>query len=679
VVGFRRHARFPRLVSAVLAALSVVVLTPATIARAGFVTGDRIDLKVLVVDDGSPWVAGLAQELATEGVAYTDVSLSSATRPTITAAFLASGTEAFYQAVIVPNETGGGLPAAEFAALTAYETQFGIRQVDAFTWANPAAGLNYASDPATTYIGSLDGRTATVTAAGKTGGFGYLQGPIPFDTGSYAYVSTPLSPLPAGATFSTLISAPVPNTANSGSIVGDYSHDGRDELVVTAAMSYYQFQFRTLAHGIVDWATHGVHLGYQRNYLTFHFDDVFNSNSTWDAVHHCTPGDDCPRNADGSSIYPVVNSRMGLFDVTNAVLWEQLNNFRITLPFNASKTSIFDLTTQAFVATKAQFDWLSHGYQHIAQGCVQNFAVIPWQCKTDPVTGAVQYVSQADIYNEIHNNVTAGRSLGLPFNASEYLSGEHSGLSILPQQPADNPNFAAALTQAGITSVGADASRQPVQRTVGSALTVPRHPTSLFFNAATTAQEVSEYNWLYTSAANGGSGICTANPGTTTCIEPLAPATGFQSYIVPTDVAIDLRSILNNDPRPFYGHQSNLAGDHIGLTLMSAILAKYRATYTPSTPVTSVTMTDAALLLSQQSAWTAASTAPAAPVQGYIQNGQVHVSGSTAVAVPLTVPPGTVQGVVAFGTAYGGEQSAWIRVPAGGLVLTLPAAGFYRA
>ena len=56
-----------------------------------------------------------------------------------------------------------------------------------------------------------------------------------------------------------------------------------------------------------------------------------------------------------------------------------------------------------------------------------------------------------------------------------------------------------------------------------------------------------EYNWIYTSVADGGSGICTANPETSTCIAPLNVNTGYASYIVPTETRIDMLHILGND------------------------------------------------------------------------------------------------------------------------------------
>ena len=62
-----------------------------------------------------------------------------------------------------------------------------------------------------------------------------------------------------------------------------------------------------------------------------------------------------------------------------------------------------------------------------------------------------------------------------------------------------------------IAYTASDASRESASRLVGSTTTVPRHPMNIFYNAGTYGDEVSEYNWIYTSGANGGSDICTDN------------------------------------------------------------------------------------------------------------------------------------------------------------------------
>ncbi len=297
------------------------------------------------------------------------------------------------------------------------------------------------------------------------------------------------------------------------------------------------------------------------------------------------------------------------------------------------------------------------------KGCVQNFTVIPWACTLDS-QGQVVWVPQATIYNEIHNNIVAGQALGLPFDATEYLSGEHSGLFLLPQQPLDNPNFAAALTQAGIKTIGSDASRDNVSRQVGSATTIPRHPTALYYNTATQAQAVDEYNWFYTSTANGGSGLCEA---TSTCITPLDPATGFTSYIVPTDAAFDMGFILSNDPRPFYAHTTNLTGDRLAYNLLDTILGTYRAAFTPATPLTNLTLTQAAIELQRQTQW---ATTGADAVTGYVRSGQITITNTAGVSVPFTAPAGTTVGGATL-APYGGEVSAWLAP--GSKTGTLPA------
>ena len=227
---------------------------------------------------------------------------------------------------------------------------------------------------------------------------------------------------------------------------------------------------------------------------------------------------------------------------------------------------------------------------------------------------------------------------------------------LLPQQPVDNPNFGAALTQAGIASIASDASRDPGTRQVGSATTIPRHPTALYYNTSTQAQAVDEYNWLYTSRANGGGGYCEDNPATATCITPLDPASGFTSYIVPTDAAFDLSFILSNDPRPFYAHVSNMTDDRLLYLLLDSILDTYRAAFTPATPLVNLTLTQAANVLDLQTKW---ATTGADAVTGYVQNGQITVTNTAGVSVPITAPAGTtITGATL--ESYGGEVSGWL-------------------
>jgi hypothetical protein len=276
-------------------------------------------------------------------------------------------------------------------------------------------------------------------------------------------------------------------------------------------------------------------------------------------------------------------------------------------------------------------------------------------------------MSQADVFAEINDNIVAGQSLGLSFDPKEYLSGEHSGLLSTPQQPIDNPNFVKAVSQAKLVAIGADASRETGARKVGTATTVPRHPVAVYYNVATQAQEISEYNYFYTSAAAGGSGNCDSNP--LTCLPAPLGATGYTDYIVPTDAVWDLKFILSNDPRPFYAHVSNLAGDRIAYPLLERILATYRAGFSNATPLVNLNFTQAAQVLTRQTAWAAAGLSASPSVTGFVQDGAVQIASAGSTQIPLTVPEGTKVGGAAFGESYGGERSGWIT---GNLTATLP-------
>jgi hypothetical protein len=117
---------------------------------------------------GAP-VAAIRSRPRSEGVPYTTVDLGDTGRPAVTAAFLADRVNgvprARYQGVVLPNEAPFGADPAERTALEAYERTYGIPQVDASTWAHPEVGLDCTSDGG--YAGGLDGRDATVTAAGR--------------------------------------------------------------------------------------------------------------------------------------------------------------------------------------------------------------------------------------------------------------------------------------------------------------------------------------------------------------------------------------------------------------------------------------------------------------------------------------------------------------------------------
>jgi hypothetical protein len=644
-------------------ALSVAVLVLPVRARAA--EGQRVDLTVLVVIDNGAAAQGIAEELDVEGVPHVTVDLRDSHRPTIDDAFLSdtvdTGPRAKFQAVVLPNENPFGAGSAELAALARFEKTFGVRQIDAYTYANPAVGLHYASNPG--YIGSLDATTAQLTPAARTGPWSYLRGQVPFDAdaGSYGYLAVPLADDPAtGSHFEPYVTEPIPGTSATGALAGVYSHDGREELVLTFSSNFFGQYFRLLAHGLVTWMTKGVHLGYHRNYFAVHVDDLFLGNNRWSHSGHCTPnsGDCAP------SVPSTTPVRMTPADEAFAKSWQTTHAFTFDFLFNAyghDKITGPDPLTDALITDRASFRWVNHAYSHPFLGCVRDFSSIPWRCTTDATSGAVNYASQADIVYQVSRNIAWAHDHGLAIDPAELVTGEHGGLRILPPQPADNPNLAPALQQTGITWLGSDSSREATQRQLGPALTLPRYPLEIYYNAGTKTDEVSEYNWTYTSKANGGAGSCERS-SVSTCIAPLDPTTGYDSYIVPVEVRKALRHILTDDVRPHYVHQSNLAEDRLLYPVLDSVFASYAAMFADNSPLVDLRLRDLATQLRRQTTW-AGTTASA-----YVLDGQVSVRAPAGVDVPITVPEGA--NGANFGDPYGGERSAYISSDGSPITLT---------
>ena len=698
----RRSRPRRSLLSLIVAAGMIAVpagLFASTTAQALTAT-QRLDLRALVVVSGNPGcdytVDALETAMTQAGVPYTEVNLSNAGRPIITDAFLSttqpSGiAEGFYNSVFMTNDnpfasfcltTPDATATAEMTALANYETTFGVRQVDSYTFPGASVGLTSG------FEGSLDGMSATVTAAGLAGPFSYLNGPLPIDnydpnvSESYGYLGIPAPA--AGQTFTPLVDAPIPGGTTRGSLAGVFSDGSRQQLVLSFLANANQTYFQALAHGIITWATNGVHLGYSRNYFSVVVDDMFSDDSQWSPAGHCTPGEDCPI---GSTI-TTPNLRMVPADVTAAVTWEAQNNFRFTFAFNGEASDsitgalpgqpantaglVDDPLTDALLANKSAFDWINHTYSHLHLGCVQNITVRPWVCQTtdgQPVncpsvtTCNILWQTAATIEPEITNNILFAKANGITIDPTELVSGEYSGLYYLPQEPIDNPNFITALNATGVKVTAADASRQFTTRPVGNAITSPRYPMSVWYNVDTVQSEIDEYNWLYAAPPNGG-GFCQSNPAIVTCLP--APLTytsptnnGFLSYIVPTETRLDLQHIMTNDPRPHYIHQPNLTGDRIVYPVMNSILGSYHSFYGASAPIVELTETAAANIEVQQQAWQ--NTAPTA-VTAYLQNGNVTVQSNDATThnVPVTVSPGTTVNGAAFGTPYEGDLSGWL-------------------
>jgi len=647
-------------------ALGQGVVEPS-VAEAQLVLNRRVDLKILVLSAGDVGTAMFKAGLDEGLVPYTEIDLTKSGRQVINDAFLADTVSLFtrrakFQAVVLPNEAPSQLTAAELAALDKFEREFKIRQFDSYVYPSPAVGLNWPANPG--YLGPLDGMTASITTAGKASGFGYLNGPVPFEDVSptvietYGYLATPL---PADTvkkrSFTTFAAMNIPNADNAaGALLGVYNDNGREHLVLTSSMNQYQLQQQVLFNGILNWLTYGVHLGTEKNFFSVHIDDVFLDDQRWSSANNCTSGDDCPASVDEPTIL------MTPADVDYLIAWQNKNGVKLDLVFNgggytaATALGPFPLGDK-LLQNRAQFRWMNHTNDHLYLGCVQDYSVVPWKCATTS-TGATIWTSYQELYDQIRNNQVFAQQKGLAIAAGELVTGEHSGLRRAPQEPSDNPNLARALTQAGITMIGSDNSRESAQRIIGSARTSPRYPMNIYYNTGKKTEAVDEYNWVYTSAANGGSGIC-ENNATSTCIAPLDVNSGFDSYIVPLEARLMLLHVVSNSPRSHYAHQSNLAEDRILYPVLDKTLAAYKNVFAANTPVVNSTMTQLGNELKNQTDW----KTNRSKISAYIQSGQLKVtlsSGSTATLTPVTVPTGSTGGAV---SAYGGYLTGWTTTP----------------
>lgn len=636
----------------------------------------KVDLKVLVVSDGSDMIAAYTDRLEREGIPFEVLDLLAPDRPALDDAYLTSpdadAPHANFQGVIMPSSAPSGLSTEEQTALHEFEARFGVRQISAYVWPNAEHGMN-----TPTYSGAVDGMSTTVSGAAKQDGFGYLDGSVKLDdfdsgvTESYGYLATPANA--SGTTVTPLITAPIPGSSTQGVLSGVMDDGEREVLFNSFASNRFQQHFNVLAHGQLEWLTRGVHLGEYANWFSVHSDDVLMADALWNPEGNCTYGDDCDE-----SVYPSTGpgttARMTAKDVTFQKSWEANWDLHVDVTYNGAGTAEYlaeqkrksDPVLDAYRSSPGAFRYINHTYSHPHLGCEQlTTGLGTWECARDE-SGNVRYVPQSSIVTEIEENRVFAAKYGLSPEPTALVTGEHSGLRSLPQMPEDNPNLAPALAATGVRWIASDASREKEQRAVGSALSVPRYPMNIYYNTATREQAVDEYNWVYTARSDGGSGICEDNPATTTCIKPLSTATGFQDYIVPLEARIATGHVLGNDPRPHYVHQSNQTQHRIIYPVLERLLTGYRGTFADNTPVINPTMTEAGTELLEQQTWKSEED-----VTAYYWQGRVHLSATgDGATVPVSMPDGTTVAGAALPETYAGKDTGELAM-AGGSTRTL--------
>ncbi len=245
-----------------------------------------------------------------------------------------------------------------------------------------------------------------------------------------------------------------------------------------------------------------------------------------------------------------------------------------------------------------------------------------------------------------------------------------------------NQVFNQGLTQAQITTVGGDASKPypnppttafgintttpytggtfPAGQSFvdGPARVVPRHPINVYYNTATWAQQIDEYNTIY--------------PGTNST----------QASITNQVESGMFSTITSNDSDPFYAHQTNLVGASASSSVLIPVLTQletqYHSIFSAAEPYVQPTLPQAGVVAQRQQAWAAA--VAAGTVTATEQGGTIVIKNTGAqIDIPINAPTGTLvePGGTPFGSAYAGSVSDWVTVPAGGTYnLQAPAAPY---
>ena len=123
---------------------------------------------------------------------------------------------------------------------------------------------------------------------------------------------------------------------------------------MTVNSNQWQSHNQLLRHGMLNWVTRGVYLGYQRNYLELHVDDVFLPDDSWDPVTNTTNYD------------PDAAIRMSAADVAKAVQWSQQTGLKLDMVYNGAGNEQYDGTSDPLLAPlQQQQEQLPVGQPHV--------------------------------------------------------------------------------------------------------------------------------------------------------------------------------------------------------------------------------------------------------------------------------------------------------------------------
>ncbi len=348
------------------------------------------------------------------------------------------------------------------------------------------------------------------------------------------------------------------------------STDGRERAALTFTSNQYLPQAYLLTYGLFRWATKGVFVGEQRHYLEVDVDDWFNTTDHMLADGTYT-SEFRMSGSDAYSTYQMQNALRSKYPLAK--------QFTINIAYNgdginrrahAYCTSLLstDPLTSYSRCLRAQFNWINHTLTH------------PKMNFTDYTTN----------YNEINNNLTVGRNIGLTVPTSVLKTPEYSGLGVYNPDPnndldpptdyglgASNPAMLAAAKASGVKYLHGNMSfksHQPscfdcgiVHPLEPSLLIVPDWPTNIAYHVTTPAEETTFYNSYY-----GPTGKF-----------PYWDHNLTYSEIVGWETDIAMQHVMSGSVYTHTFHQGNLrqysSGKNLAFDWVNGVVGKYNASY----------------------------------------------------------------------------------------------------
>lgn len=564
------HTYLRKLMTAAATIMALAASLPAQTSRPR-------DMKLLVLsaDGTEPSFDAMKNLLNHIGVPYEAVVLRSQGLPA-----LAANGKGNYQGIVLStgslsyfDGTGwaSALTAANWAAIDTYMRDYGVRLASFYTFPEARFGLRYVNALATS---DTNPGQMTMTAAGQSV-FNYLNPAVSIKViFSYTYLAA-AAPA-AGETTTPLLSM-------GGSTVGATHRkaDGREYLALTMDHSPFLTHSMALHYGIVNWLTRGVFIGQRRIYVTTQNDDLFLNSAQFTNHPACQPvGAANDPTSDLSSTCPTV--RMTGADLSALANWQnsvrsrgQYRYFKVAHAYNGFGTSAqFGITNDTLVTEarrlRSTFNWLSHTYTHENLDCYKPVAN----------SGICTPASYNDAVNEIEQNRTASRGLGLADDTSAMVTPGISGLN--------NANFLRGFYDRGMRYVVTDTSKpgglpavpntailNPFQTGI---IMIPRRATNIFYNTSTpvagaVGSETDEYNFMF-----GPNGIFRiGGPGG----PPFFTTTQTYTQIIERESDAIIAYMLRGEMYPLMFHQANFwrynGQNSLYTDLMDAVFRKWTA------------------------------------------------------------------------------------------------------